>query len=331
MKGLADNRWIVFLTGLWICLCVVFTLSGAAVAAEPARLVSLGPVLTENIFLLSAGDHLVGDTVYCTLPPEAKNREKIGSVQELSIEKIVALKPDIILATNLNPPQQLDKLRNLGLRVELFRQPANFGEICDQFLRLGTLLGRRAQAETILSTVRVKVDTVRKAVQSLPKRKVFLQVGANPLFASIATSFTSDFINLAGGTNIAGDLRSGMMKTEQIIALNPELIVIAVMGSENGIGAQEQKHWQGFPTIAAVREHQVYVMDRSLSGLQPLTGYLCRHAHHLRAPDPSGSRAVPAHSAHASPQILIRIAPLTCLQDGNKPPVLTKTSAPFAR
>lgn len=262
MKGLADNRWIVFLTGLWICLGVVLTLSDAAVAAgEPARLVSLGPVLTENIFLLGAGDHLVGDTIYCTLPPEAKNREKIGSVQELSIEKIVALKPDIILATNLNPPQQLEKLRGLGLRVELFRQPANFGEICDQFLRLGTLLGRRAQAETILSEVRAKVDTVHNAVKSLPERKVFLQVGANPLFASISTSFTSDFITLAGGTNIAGDLRSGMMKTEQIIALNPELIIIAVMGSENGIGAQEQKLWQGFPSIAAVREHQVYVMD----------------------------------------------------------------------
>ena len=264
------RRTLVPVYRLWGCLCIALTLCCAATSwgsvsrpsmAPPARLVSLGPVLTENIFLLGAGDQLVGDTVYCTLPPEAENREKIGSVQELSIEKIVALKPDLILANNLNPPQQLEKLRELGLHVELFRQPANFAEICDQFLRLGTLLGRRTQAETILSGVRAKVNAVQEAVKNLPKRRVFLQVGANPLFGSIASSFTSDFITLAGGANIAGDLRSGMMKTEQIIALDPQVIVIAVMGTENGIGAQEQKRWKSFPTITAVREQQVYVMD----------------------------------------------------------------------
>jgi len=80
----------------------------------------------------------------------------------------------------------------------------------------------------------------------------------------VKKSFTNDFIELGGGVNIAGDQLSGMMKTEQVIALNPALIIIAVMGSENGIGAEEKKHWLSFATIEATRNNQVHVMDPDL-------------------------------------------------------------------
>lgn len=230
----------------------------------PARLISLGPLLTENVFLLGAGDRLVGDTVYCQRPDAARLMEKIGSVQELSIEKIVSLRPDLVLATNLNPRQQVAKLRSLGLHVESFSQPASFTDICDHFHRLGVLLGLKPEAEAIIARARFKVKAVQEAVQSLPRPRVFLQVGANPLFSSVNNSFTHDFIELGGGVNIAGDQRSGAMKTEQIIALNPQVIIIAVMGSENGIGADEKKRWLNFVTIDAVRDQRVFLMDPDL-------------------------------------------------------------------
>ncbi|MGD9948479.1 MAG: ABC transporter substrate-binding protein [Desulfobulbus sp.] len=230
----------------------------------PARLISLSPLLTENIFLLGAGDRLVGNTVYCQRPEEARLIEKIGSVQELSIEKIVSLQPDLVLAINLTPRQQVAKLRDLGLRVETFRQPASFTDICDHFHRLGVMLGLEPQAEAIITQARVKVEAVEEAVRSLAKPKVFLQVGASPLFSSVKSSFTHDFIELGGGINIAGDQRSGAMKTEQIIALNPQVIAIAVMGSENGIGADEKKRWLHFATIDAVRDQRVYLLDPNL-------------------------------------------------------------------
>ncbi|WP_448872852.1 ABC transporter substrate-binding protein [Desulfobulbus propionicus] len=229
-----------------------------------SRLVSLSPLLTENIFLLGAGDRLVGNTIYCQRPAEARDKPKVGSVQELSIEKIVSLKPDLILASNLTSRQQITKLRELGLRVETFTQPASFIDICAHFQRLGILLGFESRADLTIAQARAKVEAVRTAVAALPRRKVFLQVGASPLFSSVKSSFTHDFIEMSGGINIAGDQRSGAMKTEQVIALNPEVIIIAVMGSEHGIGAEEKKRWLRFATIDAVRHQRVHLMDPDL-------------------------------------------------------------------
>jgi len=260
-------------TGLWIGLVVALLtlLTGAAArkaaamedkpASFPTRIVSLSPLLTENIFLLGAGDSLVGDTIYCQRPEAARSKAKIGSVQELSIEKIVGLRPDLILASNLTPSQQVAKLRQLGFRVEAFRQPASFGAICEHFLRLGQMLGLADRAEAIVGQARRKVEAVRQATTSLPRPKVFLQVGAHPLFSSIKSSFTNDFITLAGGVNIAGDQTSGSMKTEQILALDPDLIIIAVMGSEHGVGAEEKKHWLSFTALKASRSGRVHVME----------------------------------------------------------------------
>lgn len=113
----------------------------------PTRVISLSPLLSENIFLLGAGDRLMGNTVYCQRPEAARRVEKIGSVQELGIEKIVSLRPDLVLSINLNPKQQVDKLRDLGLQVETFSQPASFPTSARNFSALGNSLasnhGRR--------------------------------------------------------------------------------------------------------------------------------------------------------------------------------------------
>lgn len=260
---LQTRSWIdlVFL----LLLCWAPALAAASVPLPVSdRIVSLSPLLTENLFLLGAGERLVGDTIYCQRPEAARFKEKVGSVQELSIEKIVSLRPDLVLASNLTPRQQVAQLRELGLRVEAFDQPASFADICTHFRRLGTMLGLEKRAESIIAQAVAKVDAVRQAVHPLPKRKVFLQVGASPLFSSVTTSFTHDFIALGGGINIAGEQRSGAMKTEQVLALNPEVIIIAVMGSEHGIGADEKKRWLRFTTLDAVRDQQVHLLDPDL-------------------------------------------------------------------
>ena len=117
------------------------------------------------------------------------------------------------------------------------------------------------RAKTLNDELDYQVAAVQQAVSPLPKQKVLLQVGASPLFSSVRTSFTNDFIELGGGINIAGEQRSGAMKTEQVLALNPEVIIIAVMGSEHGIGADEKQRWLQFATIDAVRHQRVHLLD----------------------------------------------------------------------
>ena len=256
------GRTLAAVVSLLLCALLWTLPAGAAGTRDvPMRIVSLSPLLTENVFLLGAGERMVGNTSYCTKPEAAKAVAKVGSVMELSIERIIGLRPDLVLAINLSPPQQVAQLERLGLRVRTFHQPESFAEMCDQFLELGTLLGREQRAREIVDEAARRAEAVRTATADLPRRKVFLQVGANPLFSSVQDSFTHEYMVLGGGENIAGDRRSGAMTTEQVLALDPEVIIIAVMGSEDGVGGGEKGKWERYRAMRAVRDGRVHVLD----------------------------------------------------------------------
>ncbi|MCI5163976.1 MAG: ABC transporter substrate-binding protein [Candidatus Electrothrix sp. AX5] len=230
----------------------------------PQRIVSLGPINTENVYLLGAEDRLVGNTSYCVRPEAAKDKKKIGSVMQVSIEKILSLRPDLVLATGLTQPQQLNKLRDLGLRVVQFQQPSSFAEICAQFRRVGELLGLEERAEQVVREAERKVEAVAVATAQLPRPKVFLQIGSRPLFGAAKDSFTHDFIALSGAVNVIEEQQHGTASYEKILMKNPEVIIIAMMGSESGIAQEEKKKWQGFP-LAAVLNNQVHVVSPDLA------------------------------------------------------------------
>ncbi|WP_456473205.1 ABC transporter substrate-binding protein [Desulfolithobacter sp.] len=183
---------------------------------------------------------------------------------QVSIEKIASLQPDLGLATGLTQPQQLKKLRDLGLRVVQFDQPASFADICDQFLRLGALLGQEKKAALVVRQAKDEVRDVQKKVAHLPRQKVFLQVGSQPLFGAVKSSFTHDYVVLGGGMNIIADQLSGTTDYEKVLAENPDVIIIAIMGSETGIAMQEKKNWQRFSVIKAVQNGRVHIVDPDL-------------------------------------------------------------------
>ncbi|MBM9538080.1 ABC transporter substrate-binding protein [Desulfobulbus alkaliphilus] len=265
--SIMPSRLLLFLLTALVLSLPASLSSAAHAGAAPLyqRIVSLSPLLTENIFLLGAGDNLVGNTLYCQRPHAAQDIEKVGSVMESSIEKIISLRPDLILASNLTPLAQIAQLERLGFRVETFAQPASFAEICSQFLRLGRLLGLEKQAEMVIEQATDTVRNIQDAVAGLPRQKVFLQVGAHPLFSSVKNSFTHDFIELGGGVNIAEDQRSGAIKVEKVVALDPDVIIIAVMGSElGGVGAEQQQMWNTYSSIRATRSGRVHVVDPDL-------------------------------------------------------------------
>ena len=265
MPSLRSNRKTdrSFLVAILFFMLVIPSITGAAEQAEgvPLRIVSLSPIQTENVFLLGAGSQLVGNTTYCTKPEAARSIEKVGSVMEINIEKIAGLRPDLILASNLTSQLQVEQLNKLGLRAKTFHQASSFQEICDQFLTLGKLLGREQQAKRIIDEAQRRVDNVSRAVERFPKPKVFLQVGAHPLFSSVKKSFTNEYITLGGGENIAYENTSGAMSTEEVLALAPDLIIIAVMGSEDGIGANEKTKWLSYDVLKAAKTGRIYVLD----------------------------------------------------------------------
>ncbi len=250
---------VVMAGALGILLC----LSGPVAAKDvPAgRIVSLGPVLTEEIFMLGGEDRLVGVTTYCQRPEAAKLKERVGSIQDINIEKVVALKPDLVLATALTDPRAKDKLRSLGIRVVDVPNPMDFDEVCDVFRRVARFVGKVNEAAAIIADARQKVAAVRSQAAAAVRPSVFVQVGKDPLVTVGPGGFVNDLIELAGGNNIV--LERGYLKysREVVLKRDPEVILISSMGFD---GARERTNWERFRSLKAVAGKRVHVLDEYL-------------------------------------------------------------------
>lgn len=224
----------------------------------PVRIISLGPAVTENIYLLGIYDRLIANTLYCKPSPDGEKKEKIGTVIDANIEKIIYLKPDIVLSTSLTKPKLISKLRKLGIRVEIFEQPKNFNQILKEFLRLGRITGSDKKARKIVNEARKKLRDIKKKTKGLNKVKVFLQLGANPLFTVTKDSFVNDFIEYAGGVNIASKSKTGLFSREQVISLNPDVIIIITMGIQS---ETEKDVWGNFEMLKAAKNNRIHIVD----------------------------------------------------------------------
>lgn len=249
------KRNIVF--GLVLAV-VIIVLSATMALAAPQRIISLAPSVTEQLHLLGEYDRIVGNTTYCQVPAGEKGKEKVGTIVDINLEKIVSLKPDLILMTQLTNEKSIRKLKDMGIKVEIFPQPRGFEEICGQFIRLGEIVGKRDKAEEIVLKAKGEVREIRKRVETLPKPKVFVQLGAKPLFTATGNSFVDDFVSFAGGINIARGLDIGFYSREEVVGHNPDIILIVVMG----IAAEEEKEaWGRYTTINAVNNGGVHIVD----------------------------------------------------------------------
>ncbi|MFA5390958.1 MAG: ABC transporter substrate-binding protein [Candidatus Omnitrophota bacterium] len=253
----------------WLIFCAVILACSFAWAAEkgviPERIVSLSPVITEELFLLGAGDRVVGRTHYCTKPREAQKIEEVGNVLEVSVEKIVALRPDLVLAGSMTSPKAKEKLKRLGLRVEEFPSASDFNGICDSFFKLGRIIGKEKEAETMVKIARSKVDALRSQVRDGDRPAVFLQVGVDPLVTMTHGSFLNDLIEFSGGVNVARDAGSRIYSREKVIADDPDIIIISGMGSDGEkANEKEKKIWQGYRNLKAVKNSTIYVVDSDL-------------------------------------------------------------------
>jgi iron complex transport system substrate-binding protein len=241
------------------------TLKALPVEADtPRRVISLGPVITEMIYLLGADDRLVADTIYCNVPEAAKTKVKIGTVIQMDVEKIISLAPDIVLANPLASEKQLNMLRQMGLRVVQFENPATFEKICVMMDELGKLLGQEDKARTLITEARATVNAILSRTRQLPPRKVFIQIGMNPLHTSPEGTFIHEYITFAGGVNVAAREKSGNYSREKVLEINPDVILIATMGSDTAGAEKEKKTWLSYSSLNAARTGEIHVLDAEI-------------------------------------------------------------------
>jgi iron complex transport system substrate-binding protein len=252
-QGIRRRRIISF-----ICFIFLLIFAGRGEAKTYSRVISLGPAITESIYLLGGQDKLIADTVYCAVPPEAKFKEKIGTLLDINIEKAVSLAPDLILATSLTPPAALAAFKKFNIETVIFPEPKDFSRLCGQLIELGRMIGRLSQAEAITAKAAEEVRRLKRTATNGKSKKVFVQIGANPLFTVTGGSFINDLIISAGGANIAEGASAGMYSREKVIEQNPDVIIISNMGF---VAEEEKKEWQKYKTIGAVKNSRIYFID----------------------------------------------------------------------
>ena len=230
------------------------------------RIVSLAPSLTELVFILDMGDHLVGVTDHCNYPPEAKTKPRLGGLKTISLEAVISRNPDIILGTeDGNEQSLLDQLRNLHLRLYTF-QPRTLEEVLDTIRSVSKVLGKEGRGQELVKELKAKQALVEKAVAGAKPVPAILVFQHEPLILAGPGTFANDLIQKAGGVNLAADARIPYPRysLEMLIEKSPEVIIDVSMSEMEGAEKLASQYWSQWPDLPAVKNQKVAVLDSDL-------------------------------------------------------------------
>ncbi|WP_035053110.1 cobalamin-binding protein [Andreprevotia chitinilytica] len=224
------------------------------------RIISLAPHLTEDLFAIGAGGKIVGAVNYSDYPAAANAIPRVGGYNGFDLERIRALKPDLIVAWKSgNPPRQLAQLDTLGIPV-FYDDARTLGDVPTVLERLGMLTGNTVAARAAADTFRQRIMALAKYSKRRPVR-VFYQVWDRPLMTINRQQIISDALFLCGAVNVFGDLPAltPTVDDEAVLAANPEMIA-----TSGDAGTQALAHWQSWPNLAAVKNKQLVILPRDV-------------------------------------------------------------------
>lgn len=240
----------------------------------PERIVSLIPSHTELLFAVGAGSSVVGVTNYCDYPPEAREIEKIGDLTAMSLETIVALDPDLVLASKGNAKELLYSLKALDVPVFVL-EPQSIDQVLDAIGTVGKLAGREEAARELLDGYRQRLAAVSERIGSLTESERPTVFVGSPFRDEHWTpgpgTFISAAIHRAGGRNVADDLAPGtwaVYNLENIVSKDPQ-VLLSTLGE--GQDAEEvragflerAKALKGWQDLDAVRNERVVLIPEN--------------------------------------------------------------------
>jgi len=236
--------------------------------ASPAqKVVSLAPSNTEILFAIGAGSQVVGRDEFSDFPAEAKLVASVGgSMGKYSTEQIVALKPDLVLAAEINSPELVKELEGLGLTVYYLKNPTTIEEMYKNLNIVGQLTGH--DTTDLVNSLKARVAAVDAKIATVTtKPSVFYEIDAtdaNKPYTYGPGSFGDLLIARAGGTNIGNTLKDAypQISLEQIVASNPSIILLG--DSNYGATAEAVKTRAGWSGIAAVKSGQIFPIDDNI-------------------------------------------------------------------
>jgi iron complex transport system substrate-binding protein len=249
---------------------IAFLAAAASLLAQPYRIVSTSPSITETLFALGLGDRVVGVSQHCHYPPEAARRPRIGSYLRPNVEAIVALRPDLVIvqADVEDAASQLERAKIAVLRVQ-------HGDLEKMFAGIRLIASRCGVTENgakVEGDIRSRLAAIRRRTAGLPRRSLVFIVGRSPgaldnLIAVGRGSYLNELIEIAGGSNaLAGTLMPyPKVSLEALLGLNPEVLVdMGDMAETLGVTEDHKRSvlalWSRHASLKAVAQHRVFAV-----------------------------------------------------------------------
>ena len=227
----------------------------------PERIISLAPSNTEILFALGLGDKVVGVTMYCDYPAEAQDKEKVGDYYGPDMEKIIALQPDLILATDFHRFDLIPALELQGF-VVFAVAPQTLGDVQDSIDKIGKITGKETEALELVNGMTNNIAEMEEQMDELEEKpRVFYITWHDPLWTVGRNTWIDDLINISGGVNIFSQyFESGaMVEIEWVILLDPEIIITSEWSYDWALNATE------LASTNASQTGRIYTFDDDLA------------------------------------------------------------------
>jgi len=248
------------------------------IPARVERIVSLAPNLTEIVYAVGAGDLLVGNTEYCDYPEAARKVAKVGDTMHPSVERIIALKPQIVLVSTASQLEAFTKQLDQQRIAVYVTNPGSLEEIFKSITVFGEMFGHAEQAATLARDLRGRSEKVESALSAVAPVRVFYQVSGEPLYTIGSEAYLTDLVRRAGGISVTAQVPGAFPRysAEAALAAQPEAIILPTGGSMGTANSTVAGPLRDSP---AVRNNRVYQINddhlsrpgpRLLDGLEEL-------------------------------------------------------------
>ncbi len=218
------------------------------------RYIVTSPEVAEILAALGAIENIVGITQECNYPIELNNIEKVGNFGKVDFEKIIDLNPNIVFTSGLEQDALSSELAKLNIRVEKI-YPNSIAELLNSILRIGVLVDRKEQAETLADSLRNELAKMEEYKFSQIPR-IYIEIYGDPLMSVNKNSFVGELITLAGGDNIFSSLprEYSRIDAEKVIEADPEVIILTYPG----VSAEDVQLRKGWEVISALKNNKIF-------------------------------------------------------------------------
>jgi iron complex transport system substrate-binding protein len=238
------------------------------------RVVSLAPNLSEIVFAIGAGHLLVGRTSYCDFPPEAKAVAEVGDTLHPSLERIIAVKPQVVLVSTASQLEVFTKQLQ-GHDIAVFvTDPHDLEGVFRSIVQIGEIVGEQDKANSLVQTLRERTNAVEQAVKQKPPVKVFYQVSGEPLYTAGHDAFVTDLMRRAGAASVTADVPGAWPKysNESALAARPDAIILPSGGSMGEANSNVAEALRQSPAVLHGRVYKINDDHLARPGPRAVTG-----------------------------------------------------------